>query len=626
MVESSADSPGIFSPRVLWRLPVIFLPAALVTGAVVLALYQQDLSHEHALYEQAADHQVDLHADIIRREVKSVESDLMYLANQGLLGDFLAGRPGSRQELQAEYVLFCRQRGVYDQIRYLDATGREQVRINANAGNPVAVPESELQSKADRYYFPEAMQLGRGEVFSSPFDLNVEHDKIEQPIKPMIRFATPVFDGKGVKQGIVILNYLGAALLGKLAEVSGGFAGSVWLVNREGFFLRGPTHQDEWGFMLGHDRTFESWYADEWPRLGPARRGQFHSANGLFTFRILSLRGLTAAAPRSSPENALMVVARISPQVLEGRTHRLLMRLLLLWSVVLVLLFVLAWYLASAGALRRHHERDLAESAARLRALSAQLLTAQEDERRSLSRDLHDELSQVVTSVTIDLQRALAASHGSRVPGPEDRERPKAGQSGDRESRDELIGRALHGTACLLDRIHEIASRLRPAMLDDLGLKDAVQSLLSDYERRTGIVTRAELSFDQVSAPVAVSENVYRILQEALTNVSKHAKASEVQVALRMVKGNVVLTVRDNGIGLPPAAFEGKRLGIPGMRERTELLNGVFVLKGEPGQGTEVRVTIPLPQESGVRSQGSGVSVGGQDIGERSAPKTPRRG
>ncbi len=241
-----------------------------------------------------------------------------------------------------------------------------------------------------------------------------------------------------------------------------------------------------------------------------------------------------------------------------------------------MLVLVLAWYLAYAAVLRRDHERHLAESAAQMRSLSAQLLTAQEDERRNVSRDLHDELGQVVTSITLDLQRAA--------------------QAGDRDRKDELIGRALQGAGCLLDTIHEISARLRPAMLDDLGLKDAVQSLLSDYERRTGIVTCAELHFDHASPPVAVSENVYRILQEALTNVSKHARAGEVHVKLLVQPGAVDLSVRDNGVGLAPGALDGKRLGIPGMRERVELLNGSFAVGTAAGGGTEVRVTIPLSQ------------------------------
>jgi signal transduction histidine kinase len=585
MPDSVPTPPGLLSPRVLRHLAAIFFPAAVLTGAVVLILYFQDLSNEHALHEQAGTYRIDLASSIIEREVKSVESDLLYLANQAALHSYLTGRVDSRAELQEEYLNFCRRRRVYDQIRYLDASGQERIRINYNAGQPAAVPDSDLQPKADRYYFAETMRLDRDAVFVSPFDLNVEHEKIEQPLKPAIRFATPIFDRQGARRGILVLNYLGAVLINKLLEVSADFPGQVWLLNWAGYYLRGPRAQDEWGFMLGHSRTLATHFPAEWPQISGHERGQFHTEHGLFTFRTLSPEGRPSAEAQrkflpSGPldtevsENRLVVVAYLPPEVLDGRARQSLRGLLLLYGVLLVLVLSLTWYLAYVGELRRDHLREQADTADRLRVLSTRLLTAQEDERRSVSRDLHDELGQVVTSVTLDLQRAV--------------------QVGDGERKNELIGRALKGAGHLLDHIHEISTRLRPTLLDDLGLKDAVQSLLGDYETRTGITTRTDLHFEPVSVPPAVSENSYRILQEALTNVAKHAQATEVFVSLHVADAQVALTVRDNGVGLGAAAPETKRLGMLGMRERAELLNGTFVVITEPGRGTEVRVTIPL--------------------------------
>ncbi len=129
-------------------------------------------------------------------------------------------------------------------------------------------------------------------------------------------------------------------------------------------------------------------------------------------------------------------------------------------------------------------------------------------------------------------------------------------------------------------------------------MKDAVQSFLSEYEQRTGISTRTILSFEKVLVPTTVSGNIYRILQEAMTNVSKHAQASSVFVELQVTKKFVSLTVRDDGIGLPSDALDSGRLGIIGMRERAELLDGTFVVNAQPGSGTELHVTIPLPQTS----------------------------
>jgi signal transduction histidine kinase len=548
------------------------VPAALLTGLVVFALYYQDRANEENLHEQAGKYLVDLHADIITRELEAVESDLLYLAGQAALRHYLAGAPGGQEELQEEYLLFCRQRAVYDQIRYIDADGRERVRVNFNTHRPTVVPENELQPKADRYYFVEAMRLGCGEVFVSPFDLNVEHGQIERPLKPTIRFATPVFDRQNVKRGVLVLNYLGAALLAKLAEVSSTFAGTAPLLNRDGWYLRGPTPDHEWGFMFDHGHTFASDFPDAWQEIKSEEKGQIRNAGGLFTFRVLAPRHV--ADDPVAGDSGLVIVAHTSPALLEQRSSQLLRRLLLLYAVVVLVLLPLTWYLSYVRTLQRTHERQIEASEARLRTLSSQLITTQEEERRGISRDLHDELGQVVTSVTLDLQRA--------------------GQAADPGKKDELIGRAAQGAARLLDRIHEISARVRPSMLDDLGLKDAVQSLLSDYEANTGVVPRVALNFEHDAVPAGVSENVYRILQEALTNVSRHARAAEVFIALHVAPERITLNVRDTGLGFDPAALAGERLGMLGMRERAELLGGTFALKASPGKGTEIEVVIPL--------------------------------
>src|SRR5262249_52452261 len=136
MSASRTDAPGPFALAVLRRALLIFLPAALVTGGVVLALYYQDRANERILDEQARAHLVDLHADIIARELKAVQSDLLYLAKQKPLADFLSNGRTSKAELEDEYILFCGQKAVYDQIRYLDATGMERIRVNYDNGKP----------------------------------------------------------------------------------------------------------------------------------------------------------------------------------------------------------------------------------------------------------------------------------------------------------------------------------------------------------------------------------------------------------------------------------------------------------------------------------------------------------
>lgn len=553
---------------------MVFLPAALLLALVAAILYRQDLANERLIHVHEGSRIVDLQAEIISRELKSVQSDLLYLSQQAGLRDVLSGA-ANRERLEREYLSFCAHKGIYDQIRFLNESGREVVRINYNDGAPSVVPESELQAKATRYYFDKAMALDQGQIYISPFDLNVEHDRLEMPLKPVIRFAAPVDDDRGGRRGILVLNYLGAKLLGKLTEVSEGFSGSVLLLNGEGFYLRGRAPEDEWGFALGNDRGFGRFHPLAWRRITAEDRGQFIEAEGLFSFRTV--------ASGSDAGGGLIVVAHVPEVTRHQASRQLLRKILAVYAGVVPLLIVLVFYLSYSSALRRRHERRLEDSEARLRTLSMELLAAQEKERRKISRDLHDDLGQLSTAVCLDLERAA--------------------QLDDPQKMKQRIGQALSEARLLLERIHGISSSLRPTILDDLGLKDAVQSYLADYERKTGVTVEAGLRFERDSIPAAVSENIFRILQEALTNVSKHAGASAVRVALHASNGRIEIRVRDDGVGFDPGRVEGNGLGLLGMRERAELLGGTFELSTRAGAGTEVRVAIPLQTAEPTRSK-----------------------
>lgn len=557
-----AFTPGVLLRFAAWLLPVA---ALLVLSSVVLE--RRELAADRALHGQRSRTVVDVGSAVVARDLESVAAEVRYLASQSILQDYLAGRPGARARLEAEYVAFSRFKAVYDQIRFIDSSGRERVRVNHDDGDPHAVPEAELQSKAGRDYFAESLATPAGQVYVSVFDLNVEHEQIERPLKPVIRFGTPiVVDGE--RRGVLVLNYLGARLLRAVSESASAFSGQVTLVNFDGFYLLHPgAPQDEWGFQLGGGRRFGDDHPRAWPAVSAEHDGQVETPGGLFTFR--SVGGEWA------PRGGLLLVARVSPERLRAGAAALLRKMLVGYAAVSPLLVGLVAVLAVAGAVRRKHELQIAESEARLRTLSAKLLTTQEEERRSISRDLHDDLGQFVTAIGLNLERAK--------------------QTPDVDKKDRLAGQALEGTKALMERVREISTRLRPRMLDDLGLKEAARSFLDDCRARLGVTAEAELRFERAELPPEVSENVYRILQEAVTNVARHSGSPAVQVRLDVAEREVRLTVRDRGAGFDPGAQSAESLGLLGMRERVELLGGTFRLSSAPGGGTEIDARLPLP-------------------------------
>lgn len=231
---------------------------------------------------------------------------------------------------------------------------------------------------------------------------------------------------------------------------------------------------------------------------------------------------------------------------------------------------------------RMEAEDDLRRSREQMRALAARLDSIREDEKAKVSRDLHDEMGQLLTALKMNLRWVEHRLEG--VP-------------------------ATHADAALVERVvdagglvdqaiasvRRIAAELRPAVLDRLGLEDALRLELRKLEARTGL--RCEL-VERVPLPPEVGGEVatalYRIAVEALTNVARHACAAEVSAALSVVGGEVVLTVADDGCGLPPAGAPAGAFGIAGMRERADRLGGTLQVAGRAGRGTVVTARIPL--------------------------------
>ncbi len=230
---------------------------------------------------------------------------------------------------------------------------------------------------------------------------------------------------------------------------------------------------------------------------------------------------------------------------------------------------------------QRREATALAESREALRKLSASVVEAREEERRRIARELHDELGQRLTALKMELAALRGATAGSR---------------------DAQIENMLGMVDETLASVRRISTDLRPMMLDDLGLHAAIEWLARDASKRLGIEVTARLDENEPALDDSVATAAFRMVQEALTNVARHARASDVQIELRQVDGTLHIDVRDNGVGYPDDALrrEGS-VGLIGMRERAALLGGKVELVNPPGGGALLRVRLPLAPSAGVR-------------------------
>jgi two-component system, NarL family, sensor histidine kinase UhpB len=221
---------------------------------------------------------------------------------------------------------------------------------------------------------------------------------------------------------------------------------------------------------------------------------------------------------------------------------------------------------------------ELEQSRAELRALAARLQAIREEERTRIAREIHDELGQALTALKLDL--AWLAS-----------KRPRGGNSGPVRVLDQSITTRIDETMQIVRRI---ASELRPSVLDQLGLEAAIEFLAQETTQRTGIAVALQTE-EFPKLPDQVASHAFRIIQEALTNVTRHSRATEVKVSVRRAGDAIILGVADNGVGFQPDTLSGLRsLGLVGMRERALACGGVLMVQGKPGAGTAITVTIPV--------------------------------
>ncbi len=228
---------------------------------------------------------------------------------------------------------------------------------------------------------------------------------------------------------------------------------------------------------------------------------------------------------------------------------------------------------------RKRAEEELRASHEQYRALAARIEQVREEERAALARELHDELGQGLTALQIDL--AWLDVH-LRTAGPADL--PVL-----RDKIANLVPRAER----LIETTQAISSTMRPGVLDDLGLVAAVEWLAADFEKRTGLACVATLPAADIALDLSLAVVLFRIVQEALTNVIRHAGASRVEIRLRATEGELALEVEDDGRGITPQQVADPRsLGLFSMRERIAALGGTVDFRSEAGRGTIVSVRV----------------------------------
>jgi signal transduction histidine kinase len=238
---------------------------------------------------------------------------------------------------------------------------------------------------------------------------------------------------------------------------------------------------------------------------------------------------------------------------------------------ILLAVFLIVALVTGNMATRLRNERE------RLRALASRLESIREEERSRIAREIHDELGQALTGLKIDLLRLSRKLT-----------KDQEGLINEIHSMGKLIDDVIHA-------IRKISVELRPGILDDLGLVSTIEWHLEDFKKRTEIQVEFISTLEDRNLNWDLSTALFRILQETLTNIIRHAQATYVKVSIKEAAGFIVLTVKDNGKGITEReAFAPNSLGLLGIRERALIYGGETQISGSKGRGTKVAVKIPL--------------------------------
>ena len=241
---------------------------------------------------------------------------------------------------------------------------------------------------------------------------------------------------------------------------------------------------------------------------------------------------------------------------------------------------IVKWFGASVDIEdRRRAEKNLEEAHRQLKLLSRRRVKVQEEERRHLARELHDEIGQALTAAKINLQAAL-------------------------EEPDHAKAKRIHETTAILERllgqVRQISLNLRPSTLDDLGLVPALRSLLDEQGRLASVAVRFSAKNMPENLDPEIQTTCFRIAQEAITNAVRHARSTQIRVDLSHENGNLRLQIRDNGTGFDAESAQAQTigLGLVGMKERAALVGGRTRIMASRGKGATVDVTLPLMSQS----------------------------
>ena len=605
------------------RFLLVFLSAfclLLATATIHYLLNERAGRIKHETREML---NIQLGKAAIDRDLQDVISDLTFLGRHNeATGIFQNDNADAREALAEQFRVFSKQKGKYHQIRVLDEIGQEIVRVNYGNGAPVATGETRLQNKSDRYYFNITWGLDSRVVYVSPFDLNVEHGEIENPQVPMVRFGTLMFDTDGRKRGVLLLNYLGSALINDFKEATANIADHAMLLNSDGYWLSSSEKSREWGFMYGQDSTLAKNFPDAWRRIEAEDSGQFYNREGLFTFTTIypvsnQQNGSGGNLETSAVNTSFFwkALSHLPPQKFSSSLGGFLTQNLPLYGVMFLLLatasFVIAqtrfFHLQAMSEVEvERNFRELLER--RVEDRTQELRTTQEEKDQVIQHLIQAEkmtaIGTMASGIGHEINNPLYAILGLAEAIRDDDD--------DRKQAQEHAGKILAYTKDIAAIVKNLTGYARPFAGDEhqpTDVNQTIQKAVSMVERSLyGDQVKIITELGELPKITAHSKEIHQVFFNVFRNgIQSMGSAGTLEISSGFDGEKIVVRIKDSGEGIVPENLgkvfdpffttrdpdEGEGMGLYVVHQIIQKYQGTISFESTVGKGTTCAIEFP---------------------------------